>query len=219
MALLVLCAAMLLMPAAACAGVALEADIGYDGVITYVRTLPVHVRITNSDADMSGVVTVDVNRNEQEYDRYELPLSVASGSTLEASLPVVLTQMQKSYTVRWVVDGETVVQREIEPGGTIDPSSLIVGALGGNQADFSSFSITRAADPLLREEYWTVVPLDAASFPSDEESLRFLTCWRWTALMWTRSRSGSRRRGRMAQGWRRGNRGRRRQGGGEFRLF
>lgn len=86
---LVLCAAMLLMPAAACAGVALEADIGYDGVITYVRTLPVHVRITNSDADMSGVVTVDVNRNEQEYDRYELPLSVASGSTLEASLPVV----------------------------------------------------------------------------------------------------------------------------------
>ena len=31
---LVLCAAMLLMPAAACAGVALEADIGYDGVIT-----------------------------------------------------------------------------------------------------------------------------------------------------------------------------------------
>ena len=170
---LVLCAAMLLMPAAACAGVALEADIGYGGVITYVRTLPVHVRITNSDADMSGVVTVDVNRNEQEYDRYELPLSVASGSTLEASLPVVLTQMQKSYTVRWVVDGETVVQREIEPGGTIDPSSLIVGALGGNQADFSSFSITRAADPLLREEYWTVVPLDAASFPSDEESLRF----------------------------------------------
>ena len=161
---LVLCAAMLLMPAAACAGVALEADIGYDGVITYVRTLPVHVRITNSDADMSGVVTVDVNRNEQEYDRYELPLSVASGSTLEASLPVVLTQMQKSYTVRWVVDGETVVQREIEPGGTIDPSSLIVGALGGNQADFSSFSITRAADPLLREEYWTVVPLDAAPF-------------------------------------------------------
>ena len=95
-------------------------------VITYVRTLPVHVRITNSDADMSGVVTVDVNRNEQEYDRYELPLSVASGSTLEASLPVVLTQMQKSYTVRWVVDGETVVQREIEPGGTIDPSLSLI---------------------------------------------------------------------------------------------
>ena len=32
---LVLCAAMLLMPAAACAGVALEADIGYDGDLTY----------------------------------------------------------------------------------------------------------------------------------------------------------------------------------------
>ena len=170
---LALCAAMLLMPAVACAAASLEADIGYDSVITYVRTLPVRIRITNTGADASGTVMVDVNRNDREYDRYELPLSIASGSTLEASLPVVLTQMQKSYTVRWVVDGETVAQQDIEPGGTIDPSTLIVGALGGNAADFSSFSITKAADPLLREEYWTVLPLDAASFPSDEESLRF----------------------------------------------
>ena len=45
--------------------------------------------------------------------------------------------------------------------------------LGGDAADFSSFSITRTTDPLLRDEYWTVIPLDAASFPSDVESLRF----------------------------------------------
>ena len=72
-----------------------------------------------------------------------------------------------------MVDGETVAQREVQPSGTIDPSSLNVGALGGDAADFSSFSITRTTDPLLRDEYWTVIPLDAASFPSDVESLRF----------------------------------------------
>ncbi|MCI6041445.1 MAG: hypothetical protein MR742_13145 [Clostridiales bacterium] len=170
---LTLCVVMLLLPAAALAAITLEADIGYDGVITYVRTLPIRVRITNTGADASGVVTVDVNRNEQEYDRYELPLSIASGSTLEVSLPVVLTQMQKKYTVSWVVDGQTVAQQEIEAGGTIDPSTMIVGALGGNAADFSSFSISKAGDPLLREEYWTVLPLEAASFPSDLESMRF----------------------------------------------
>lgn len=170
---LALCAAMLLMPAAAWAAVSLEADIGYGGVITYVRTLPVRVRITNTGADASGVITVDVNRNEQEYDRYELPLSIASGSTLEASLPVVLTQMQKKYTVSWVVDGETVAQKEVEAAGTVDPSSLIVGTLGGDAAGFSSFGISKATDPLLREEYWTALPLDEATFPSDVESLRF----------------------------------------------
>lgn len=170
---LALCAAMFLLPAAASAAAALEAEIGYDGVITYVRTLPVNVRITNTGADANGVVTVNVNRNDWEYDRYELPLSVAAGSTLDVSLPVVLTQMQKSYTVSWVVDGATMAQREVQPSGTIDPSNLIVGALGGDAADFSSFSITRTTDPLLRDEYWTVIPLDAASFPSDVESLRF----------------------------------------------
>src|SRR5699024_4761352 len=87
---LALCAAMFLLPAAASAAPALEAEIGYDGVITYVRTLPVNVRITNTGADANGVVTVNVNRNDWEYDRYELPLSVAAGSTLDVSLPVVL---------------------------------------------------------------------------------------------------------------------------------
>ena len=52
---LALCAAMFLLPAAASAAAALEAEIGYDGVITYVRTLPVNVRITNTGADANGV--------------------------------------------------------------------------------------------------------------------------------------------------------------------
>ena len=73
----------LLFSVAASAAAVVDADIGYEGAITFVRTLPVNVRITNSGADASGCIAVDVNRSQSDYDRYEWPLSIAAGSTLE----------------------------------------------------------------------------------------------------------------------------------------
>lgn len=170
---LALCVVALLFPVAASAAAVLDADIGYEGAITFVRTLPVNVRITNSGADASGWIAVDVNRSQSDYDRYEWPLSIAGGSTLEVRLPVVLTQRQDRYTVRWIVDGETVAQREISPESIIDPSSLIVGMLGGDAGQSISLVVSKTADPLSRGESWAVVALDAESFPADVESLRF----------------------------------------------
>lgn len=170
---LALCVVALLFPVAASAAAVVDADIGYEGAITFVRTLPVNVRITNSGADASGCIAVDVNRSQSDYDRYEWPLSIAAGSTLEVRLPVVLTQRQDRYTVSWIVDGETVAQREISPESVIDPSSLIVGLLGGDAGQSISLVVSKAADPLSRGESWAVVALDAESFPADVESLRF----------------------------------------------
>ena len=171
---LALCVAAL-MPFCALAdgSAALEAEMGYGGAVTYVRTLPVRVRLTNTGADASGMLVMDVNRGDNQFDRYQMPLSIAAGSTLEATLPVVLTQRQKTYTVSWMVDDQTVAQREITPAQVIAPSGFIVGTLGAQAQDFAYMNISKGSDPLSRGEYWTAVPLDEAVFPSDVEGLRF----------------------------------------------
>ena len=71
-AALALC--LMLLPAwgLAASGMELEAEMGYDGNATYVRRLPVTVRLTNHGGDADGKVVVDVNRSETQFDRYEL---------------------------------------------------------------------------------------------------------------------------------------------------
>ncbi len=173
-AVLALCLA-LLLPAwcLAASGMELEAEMGYDGNATYVRKLPVSVRLTNHGSDASGKVVVDVNRSETQFDRYELPVTVAAGSTVNVTVPVVLTQRQKTYAVKWVEDGNTIAQQEIKPSVLINPASLIVGVMGGDAQSFGYMNITKATDALARNEYWATVPLTLESFPSDAESLRF----------------------------------------------
>lgn len=157
----------------ATSGLSLEASMGYEGAITYVRRLPVTVRVHNDGPDVEGRVVVDVNRNETEFDRYEMPLSVASGASVQAVLPVVLTQKQKQYTVSFLRDEEVLAQTVVQPEGVINPMNLIVGVLGEQTGLTRAFAVDQAGDTLVRGEYWKPVGLTTETFPSDVEGLRF----------------------------------------------
>ncbi|MDO4351200.1 MAG: hypothetical protein Q4C35_11295 [Eubacteriales bacterium] len=172
-AALALC--LMLLPAwgLAASGMELEAEMGYDGNATYVRRLPVTVRLTNHGGDADGKVVVDVNRSETQFDRYELPVTVAAGSTVNVTVPVVLTQRQKAYNVKWVEDGQILAQQEVKPAAFLNPASLIVGVMGSDAQGFGYMNITKTSDALARNEYWATVPLTLESFPSDAEGLRF----------------------------------------------
>lgn len=169
------CLAVLCVPfgGLAASGLSLEASMGYEGTITYVRRLPVTVRVQNDGPDVTGRVAVDVNRSETEFDRYEMPLSVASGASMQVVLPVVLTQRQKQYTVSFLRDEETLAQTLVQPESVISPASLIVGVLGEETGLMRAFTLDQAGDVLARGEYWKPVALTADSFPSDVEGLRF----------------------------------------------
>lgn len=169
------CVAALLCPTGtlAAAGLTMEASMGYEGAITYVRRMPVTIHLQNDGADVEGRVVVDVNRNESEFDRYEMPVSVASGASVQVTVPVVLTQRQKQYTVQFLRGEEVLASQTITPGTVIRPASLIVGTLGRDDALGNSLTISQTSDPLLRGEYWTAVNLTGETFPADAESLRF----------------------------------------------
>lgn len=169
------CVAVLCTPLAGlCApGLVLEASMGYEGAITYVRRVPVNISVQNSGPDVTGRVAVDVNRNETEFDRYEMPLSVASGASVQVALPVVLTQRQKQYTVSFLRDETVLAQTVVRPESVISPASLIVGVLGEQAGLLRAFSITQSNDAMARGEYWKTVALTPDTFPSDAESLGF----------------------------------------------
>ena len=153
--------------------VSMEAAIGYDGVATYVRKLPLTVTITNQGPDLQGTLAVNLVRSDTAYDRYEMPVTVASGATIQVSMPLVLTRKQKNYAVQ-LLQGDTVMaEASFAPRNMLNPFGLIVGAITPNPSDLQSMAITQGNDALSRQEYWNVVPLSLDQFPEDGESLRF----------------------------------------------
>lgn len=171
----ILCCLGLFFPMAALAApeLDLDASMGYDGAVTYVRRLPVSVRITNNGADATGILVVDVDRSVSNYDCYRMPLTIAAGATVSVRIPVVLTLRQKAYTVRWMVDGETASQAEIVPESIIAPTAMIVGVLSDDPRSLAYMGLSRSFDPLARGEYWSTVPLTVDTFPDQLEDLRF----------------------------------------------
>lgn len=167
------CLALLCSLGNALAEVELTADMGYDGVVTYLRRLPVRVQIANHGGDTTGTLVIDIDRDERNYDRYSMPLSVAAGATVNAVLPTNLSTKQKSYTVRWLVQGEAQAQVSLSPQKVLAPETLIVGVLSAQPQNLGWMTITSGTDSLKRGESWQTVALSGDTFPGDKSGMDF----------------------------------------------
>lgn len=146
-------------------------SIGYNGLMTYARPMPVRATLENGGADRSGVLAVNVYVSAQEYDRYELPLTLAAGARRQVTLPVRVYYRQASYTVEWLENGYSAASVTISPARTADPSTLMAGILTNEPSSLYYLNITKDNDILYRGEYWQTVPLTTATFPEDETLL------------------------------------------------
>ena len=154
-------------------GLTIEGTIGYDGAITYLRKLPVRITLKNDGADFSGVLAMNVSRNDEEFDRYEMPVAVAGGAVVAVEMPVELTMRQQKYEAELMVNGERVAAYPLSVKRLLAPSTMLVGVLGGNS--LTHMHITAGKDPLKRKEQWQTVPLTTEIFPTDEKMLEFFT--------------------------------------------
>ena len=150
-------------------GLTMEAEIGYDGAITYLRKIPVKVTLKNDGADFEGVLAMNIYRDAKNYDRYEMPVIVAKDAEVAVEMPVELTTRQTSYELELVRDGEIIASHSMKPKRIVDPSTLLVGVLGENSLTY--MHITKSRDPLKRGELWQTVDLTSKSFPHDAKSL------------------------------------------------
>lgn len=143
----------------------ITAELGYDGVITYGKAIPVRVRIRNWGADLEGVLGVNAYAGVREYNRYEIPVSVPSGAEKEYVLPVSVMALQETFTPEIVVDGKVVEAVNIRAESVYNPSAMLVGVLSTRPQMLSNMTITQENDALYRYEYWQTVPLTADTFP------------------------------------------------------
>ncbi len=151
--------------------ITLQAELGYFGSVTYMRDIPFTVTVENRGPDIEGTIAVDINRNDRYYDRYEYPISLASGAKKRIVLPVNLKMTQTSYAIELTSGGNVLASVVKKPDRVIRPEAVLIGVLSPDPQSLAYMnldSLSRIwAD---RYEAWQLVALDADHFP-DNDSL------------------------------------------------
>ena len=150
----------------------LEVSVGYDGMMTYGKTMPVTAYVRNFGGDFEGTLGVNVYVSEKEYDRYEMPVSVPAGSTREFILPVRVYARQEVFTAELARDGEVISAANGRPALIVNPSAMLIGVLSTRPQNLNYLNITRDNDVLARYEIWQTIPLTAETFPEDLSLLK-----------------------------------------------
>ena len=150
----------------------MEVLIGYDGMMTYGKVMPVRVRIRNFGDDLEGVLGVNAYISQKEYDRYETEIAVPAGSEREFELAVSVYARQEKFTAELVKDGEVLCASTASPKTLINPSAMLIGVLSTRARNMNNMTIDRDNDVLGRYEMWKTVPLTLDTFPESEKVLR-----------------------------------------------
>ena len=150
----------------------MEVLIGYDGMMTYGKVMPVRVRIRNFGDDLEGVLGVNAYISQKEYDRYETAVAVPAGSEREFELAVSVFARQEKFTAELVKDGEVLCAATASPKTLINPSAMLIGVLSTRARNLNNMTIDRDNDALGRYELWQTVPLTPDTFPESARVLR-----------------------------------------------
>lgn len=148
-----------------------DLSIGYNGLVTYTKAMPLTVTLSNTGADISGILAVNLYANQRQYDRYELPLTLAGGTRRQVTLTPRLSSRQDTFTVEFIKEGQTVCSKNLSPLRVINPETLLVGILSPDPAALSYLNIDKDNDELRRDEKWQTVALTKESFPESETLL------------------------------------------------
>ena len=149
----------------------MDVSVGFDGMMTYGKVMPVRVRIRNFGDDFEGILGINAYISKKEYDRYEKEVFIPAGSEREFELSVNVYARQKTFTAELLKDGEVLCAVNGEPGLVVNPSAMLIGVLSTRPQNLNNLNISRENDVLGRYELWQTVPLTAETFPEDTQVL------------------------------------------------
>ena len=150
----------------------MDVKIGYDGIMTYGKTIPVKVKVRNFGEDFEGILGINAYISKKEYDRYEKEVFVPGGSEREFQLPMAVYVRQDAFTAELVKDGEVVCRASGKPSMVANPSALLIGVLSTRPKNLNNLNISRENDVLGRYELWQTVSLTADTFPEDAQLMK-----------------------------------------------
>ena len=143
----------------------MEVTVGFGGMMTYGKTMPVRVRIRNYGDDFDGVLGMNAFVDKKDYDRYEKEVFVPAGAEREFELAICVYTRQDRFTAELVKDGETVCTADGTANRLVNPAAMLVGVLSTRPQNLNNLNIDRENDVLGRYELWQTVPLTADTFP------------------------------------------------------
>ena len=150
------------------AGVAiLSPSIGYNGLFTYSRPMPLRAVIDNRGDARVGTLAVNVFVNQEQFDRYEMQLTLEPKAQRQVTIPVRIGFRQSEFTIEWVEEGQTVASAAAVGAKPVNPSSFLVGTLTDDPSGLHYLNISKDSDDLRRGEFWQTLPLTQDTFPSD----------------------------------------------------
>ena len=151
----------------------LEAEVllGYDGKITYGKTMPVRITLRNAGEDLEGTLAVNAYVSQVKYDRFETGISVPAGGERTVVLPVTAQMRQEIFTAEVLCDGEVILSVNASPAGIINPSAMMIGVLSSRPRSLANLDISQENDTLYRYEYWQTVALTPETLPDGKELL------------------------------------------------
>ena len=150
----------------------MEVTVGYDGMMTYGKVMPVRVRIRNFGDDFEGILAMNTHINTKEYDRYEKAVAIPAGSAREFVLNVSVYSKQDDFTAELVKDGTVVCAANGKPKTVINPSALLIGVLSTRPQNLKNLDISMENDTLARYEYWNTISLTKETFPEELSALK-----------------------------------------------
>lgn len=149
--------------------ITLEAELGYDGMITYGKCMPLFARVENHGSDLEASLAVNVYRDDKRYNRYEIPFELAQGAEKEFVLPIWIQTQQDVFTVE-ICSGEKIhCARNISAPRIINPGYMLIGALSPEPQNLFYFSVQPGSDSLNRQEFSQTIPLTVENFPTEPE--------------------------------------------------
>lgn len=150
----------------------MDVEVGFGGMMTYGKTMPVKVKVRNFGDDFEGVLGINAYVSTKEYDRYEKEVFVPGGSQREFELDIAVFSRQDTYTAELLRDGEVVCTANGKPEYLVNPASMLIGVLSTRPQNLNNMNISRENDVLGRYELWQTIPLTADTFPDNAGLLR-----------------------------------------------
>lgn len=154
-----------------CTTLQVEATIGYDGVMTYGKCMPLRIRLENPGQALSATVAVNIRAGWDRYDRHEMPVTLAANEVKELCIPIQAEGRQETFTVEVWDGGEKLCAVNACPTLVANPAAMLVGVLSPTPEKLGYMNIDTATDEMFRGEYMQTVPLTAETFPDTAELL------------------------------------------------
>ncbi len=151
----------------------MTAEIGWQGLMTYGKAMPLRVRIRNSGAaDLEGKLGINGYLDSRQYNRYEMKISVPSGAEQVYVLPFSVMTQQKQFTPEITVDGKVAeaVNITLADNRVIKPSAMLAGLLSDHPQKMSGMNFSSDGGEYSDGRTGRLIPLDPDTFP-DQVSL------------------------------------------------